>query len=125
MSFDWCDYLTLAKELWKQAATSVSPEASLRSSLSRAYYATFQIARQDLMQNGEYSPSAGGNVHAHVRDAFRQDVDESRRKIGIELDRLRHDRNAADYDDEVQGLDPMARSALIRAQRVLSSLGHS
>ena len=125
MSFDWCDFLVLARELQKQAATSIGPEAWLRSSLSRAYYAAFQIARQDLRLKGRYVPGPRDNVHAYVRDAYKQDGDPSRRKIGMHLDRLRQDRNAADYEEVVSGLEPMASSALILAKRVLASLGHS
>ena len=125
MSFDWSQYLTLAADLAARAPNSTSPEAWFRSSLSRAYYAAFQVARQDLERQGRYAPLTGDNAHAYVRDRLKQDPNPSRRKLAFDLERLRTDRNEADYEDVVQGLETMVSSALILAQRVVSTLGQA
>lgn len=124
MTFDWCEYYTLAKDLHAQAANANNDEALLRSSLSRAYYAAFHVAQRDLQARGQYAPTKDDNVHVYVYNAFRSDPDRGRRKIGQDLNRLRGDRNEADYDDVVSGLAPAASSALQIVRRILASLGH-
>ncbi len=47
MPFDWFEYLTLAEEL----ALRMKEEAAVRSAISRAYYAGFNLARIRLGQN--------------------------------------------------------------------------
>ena len=44
MSFDWSQYLNLAKELTDQPTTPANQEAKLRDAISRAYYAAFILA---------------------------------------------------------------------------------
>ena len=51
MAFDWEDYLSLAKELASRA-----DEAALRSAASRAYYAVFCKARNNLRREGATIP---------------------------------------------------------------------
>jgi len=41
MSFDWSEYLDIARELAGQATASSSAEAKKRCAISRAYYAAF------------------------------------------------------------------------------------
>ena len=41
MSFDWSQYLNLAKELAGQATIPAEQEARLRDAISRSYYAAF------------------------------------------------------------------------------------
>lgn len=48
MSFSWKDYYILAGQLKQQAADSPQQEAYLRSAISRAYYASFCLARNYL-----------------------------------------------------------------------------
>ena len=45
MSFDWSQYLNLAKELAGQATIPAEQEARLRDAISRSYYAAFILAR--------------------------------------------------------------------------------
>ena len=45
MSFNWTDFLTLADALVRAPNSPGPEEASLRSAISRAYYAAFHVAR--------------------------------------------------------------------------------
>ncbi len=122
MTFDWSEYLKLAQELAGQAINSASQEAKLRSSVSRAYYAAFCKARNYLHDiEGHLIPSTG-EAHKYVRDVFKRSPDRSRRKIGNNLDRLRIDRNKADYWNSVTGLSSIAKIDLTIAQEVISTL---
>jgi len=122
MSFDWSEYLGLAKELAGQAVSPASQEAKLRAAISRAYYAAFCKARNHLRDNEGHVIPLGGEAHAYIRDQFKNSPDQLRSQIGHNLDRLRRHRNRVDYDDTVTGLLPMTSRDLKLSQRVLSAL---
>jgi uncharacterized protein (UPF0332 family) len=122
MSFDWSEYLRLAQELVGQPTPPAGQETRQRSALSRAYYAAFCQARNYLRDQEGLTLPVGGHVHAYVRDHFRNSSDSGQNRIGHALNRLRIDRNKADYDDSVTGLDTMTTGAIIVAQQVLGLL---
>lgn len=97
-------------------------ETKLRSSVSRAYYAAFCIARNYLRDIKGQPVSPGVEAHTYVRDEFRRSPHRLFRKIGNNLDRLRRYRNKVDYDDSVTGLPSMVVMALMLAQQVISTL---
>jgi hypothetical protein len=53
MSFNWSDFLTLADALPRNPSSAGPEEASLRSAISRAYYAAFCGARDFARDKGE------------------------------------------------------------------------
>lgn len=120
MSFDWSEYLNLAQELAGQATSPSSQEAKLRSAISRAYYAAFCKARNHLRDAEKHSIPRGGEAHPYVRDQFKKSANRVRREVGENLNRLRIDRNKADYDDTMAGLPATSKRALRRARRVIS-----
>jgi uncharacterized protein (UPF0332 family) len=122
MSFDWSEYFNLAQELIGKTATPAGQEARQCSALSRAYYAAFCQARNHLRDKEGHSLPVGGQVHAYVRDQFRNSFDPTRSQIGHDLNRLRIDRNKADYDDSVPRLVTMTTRDMTLAQRVLLML---
>ena len=108
MSFDWSQYLDVAKELAQQAQKPPLPlqEAKYRAAISRAYYSAFGKARNHLRYNDKIRESAplvdsNGermNIHQYVREAFMNSSDQDRIEIGANLDRMAKNRNVADYD---------------------------
>ena len=123
MSFDWTDLLTLAEALKSDPNSPGPREASLRSAISRAYYAAFCVARNFGRDRGEFTPTGTGADHGLVRGHFLLSSDRTRRKIGADLDRLRDSRNKADYDDVLVGRPaPLAQSSIDRARNVLTSV---
>jgi len=130
MTFDWSEYLKLAQELAGDDVSSPSEEAKLRSSVSRAYYAAFCKARNHLRSIDDHKKILSEtppkvNVHKYVRDQFKDSTDESYKKIGGDLDRLRVFRNEADYDDLVSGLESTAVISLKLTYSVISTLNTS
>ncbi|MFH1097610.1 MAG: HEPN domain-containing protein [Candidatus Desantisbacteria bacterium] len=111
MSFDWKSYLLLSEELIKR-----SEEACLRSSISRAYYGVFCIARN---KKG-YKLHKGSNIHSKIIDEYKED--KTLQKVGWNLDELRRARNCADYDDSREIKKSMAESMLLLAKQVLKDL---
>ncbi len=93
MSFDWGEYLRLAKSLAR-----TSNEAELRSSISRAYYAVFNTARRIIVNKGlGYLPTWSHKDHKKVPEIFEKYLKAV--EISEGLKRLRNYRNKADYDD--------------------------
>ena len=86
------DFLDVAGEL-----AAGLREAEWRSALSRAYYATFHMARRLLQQGGFEVPQtekAHGYLWLRLSNAGHPDVCQA----GLDLGNLRTVRNVADYD---------------------------
>jgi uncharacterized protein (UPF0332 family) len=115
MSFNWLDFLTLSEKLQSDPEIFGLREASLRSAISRAYYAAFQYA-MNLAKLEGYLPKHTGDDHIAVQKFFRDYTPKnySRRKIAVELDRLRDQRRLADYEENLH------RDANIPAQIAIS-----
>jgi uncharacterized protein (UPF0332 family) len=119
MSFDWSHYLDIAQDLYMQASNSSHQDASLRCAISRAYYATFHKARLSLYDKWGILVPEDATAHWEIRKEFKR---KSQRQIAATLDRMRIDRNKADYNDSVVGLTTMASENLKRANQVISDL---
>ncbi len=116
MAFDWAEFLTLAKELAQR-----SDEASLRSAVSRAYYAVFGKARALLKAEG-VSLVSNATDHARVWEAFRSSTDDARYYIGVDGMALRNSRNRADYNVEVTDIKFRAPRAVRKAEDIFKAL---
>jgi uncharacterized protein (UPF0332 family) len=121
MSFDWSEYLTLAQELAGELVLS-NEEAKSRSAISRAYFSAYCIARNFLRDKEGYRIPEDSDAHSLVRDLFVKSYVGHRRRIGQNLERLRLDRNKADYDDIFTGLPSSVTVALNLAKWVISTL---
>jgi len=123
MSFAWTDFLTLAGALVRDPSSPGPEEASLRSAISRAYYAAFRVARNLGRDRGEFTPTETGRDHWLVRQHFISSSDRTRQKIGLDLDRLYDYRTSADYDDVLAGRPiSLAQSSVAMARDVLNAL---
>jgi uncharacterized protein (UPF0332 family) len=91
MAFEWEDYLVLAEDL-----STDNDEAALRSAVSRAYYAAFNIARDFLSINGFVVSENKASVHHEVWNEYerRGDTWATVYKYG---DALKKQRRDADY----------------------------
>lgn len=92
---DWFLYYELAQE-WVEN----DGEAHKRSAVSRAYYAMYCTAKEELMENmAGYSPPECSSEHKYVWDSYRGDCHpRGTRAIGVLGNRLRRYRNKADYE---------------------------
>ncbi len=122
MSFDWSNYLDLARELQRQGAVHSSKEAELRSAISRAYYAAFCKARNYLRDRRHLILSQGPEAHSEVQDTFQVSPDRRLKEIGENLNRLRTFRNRADYNDVFSGLNNTTILCIGLADDVVSEL---
>jgi uncharacterized protein (UPF0332 family) len=123
MSFNWADFLTLVGALVRDPNSPGPEEASLRSSISRAYYAAFRVARNFGRDRGEFTPTETGRDHWLVKHHFMLSSDRTRQKVGLDLDRLYDYRTSADYDDVLVGRPiSLAQSSVAVARNVLNTL---
>lgn len=125
MSFNWAEYLSVAEALCGMLVSGppAGVEAQQRAGVSRAYYAAFVSARNRLRDKDGVPIPAQGNPHRFVADQYINDPDPLRVQIGIELGRLRRDRNRCDYDDFVNQLSNLVRRSLNRSAQILADLG--
>lgn len=117
MSFDWKDYVYLAKELLNR-----TEESCLRSSISRAYYGVFCIARNRKGYKN-YRLKKGENLHWVVINTYKNSTDRDEQNIGQILDKLRKLRNDADYNDDKTIDKSLAERSVNSANNILNMLG--
>ena len=110
------DFLTLA-ETWIKAAT----EAEWRFAVSRAYYAAFHEARRLLRSLGFQVPR-GDQAHAYLWLRLSNCGDPSTVLAGSDLNRLRRERNRADYDVEQPFDHAYGLVQVQAAQRIIQTL---
>lgn len=126
-TFDWQSFLELAEALRQCAEDSQDPslaEASLRSSISRAYYAAFHAAKSYIEKTEVMSPFRGKtNDHGAAIDYLQSHSDHQLRKMGEQLGRLRRRRNNADYDVHPRITDKHAEGAIRNARDIVDALG--
>lgn len=123
MDFDWTHFLALARELTGDLRDSACREARLRCAISRAYYSAFNIAKAHYKKKQGSPRRLGAEVHGEVISWFAIGDTEDHHSIADDLDRLREERNKADYDP---GLDVSialfernAHKAITRADEVI------
>lgn len=134
MSFDWDKYRILAHRLSKPGGGDL--EANLRSAVSRIYYAALASAKR-FVTSGPNRIGLSKNAEDHERIWNQFDVlsdmvpagpKQEQRKDEIQDlmrtgKRLRSARNAADYDDEIQGnLKAWAEEQLERGEWLILTL---
>ena len=95
MSFDWSEYLLVAKELASQTTTSLKTQSNIKvmllNTISRAYYAAFHQAKAYL-EDREGIPYRVDNIHEYVMTRFQEIKHSDRRRcdtISDDLDELR------------------------------------
>ncbi len=116
---DWFLYYDLAQQ-W----VGHGGEAHERAAVSRAYYAMFCTARNELINNmDEYSPPECGSEHKYVWDSYKEDRHpRGTRQIGVIGNRLRRYRNTVDYCDVIVDRSDLVENAMDDAQELKGHL---
>lgn len=97
--FNWDQYIFLAEMVLNSPEVIPIKESAQRSAISRAYYGAFCLTRNLAFQQNWVTKSRSSNIHSKVIKYFKNSSDKLKIEIGINLDRLRKDRNNADYSD--------------------------
>lgn len=133
MKFDWSSYLKLAETLFdevtnssRQSNSSSMDEAKIRSSVSRAYYSAFCLARNYLrdIEGHTNLKTDKVSIHEYVIKQLGISKDKDRRYLGECLSRLRGLRNEVDYEDYIAShlLIAKAKQTLKDANKVIELL---
>jgi len=122
MKFDWHLYYELAQKLFDDSETNKTlSDAFLRSSISRAYFASHCLVRDYLLNSRQITPPRKKEkIHQWVIQQIRQDPDVS--NLSVTLSRLRNDRINADYNGKKRNFKRMAEGALIGAKIIIDTL---
>lgn len=100
MSFDWNDYINLAKGLIEEPGDF--KEAALRSAVSRVYFAGYNIALAYAIEKDNFNPYYIDS-HKQLRNHFQYETKKVR--ISTQLGRLQQWRKKCDYDPTVDNLE--------------------
>jgi hypothetical protein len=113
--FDWLEYLDVADLLLTHPS-----EGFWRSATSRAYYGVYCRLRE-IVERRIGRRLTGPESHREVMNHLRQDRRSTVSRMGQRLDRLRRERNVADYEPAPFTLD-RADKSLIMARQIRDSL---
>jgi len=117
MSFDWNEYLVLARQL-----AAANDDASKRSAISRAYYFVFNIAFARAEDTAGRHPGSE-SFHKWCWDKYRKTPDVNCQQLGIDGDRMKRRRVRVDYKSaDIPRLDDEVRRMLQEAQQFRVSL---
>jgi uncharacterized protein (UPF0332 family) len=119
MSFDWKEFLELARVLQGSKGDSYSIEASDRSSVSRAYYAVFCSVRNYAEKQMDFRRTGKAEDHTRLVEHLRNT---GRSQMANQLRRLRRWRNRCDYEDSVANLKALVENAISVSDTTLSQL---
>jgi uncharacterized protein (UPF0332 family) len=111
--FDWLLYLDVADHLAGREG-----EGYMRSAVSRAYYGVFCSARDALERLDSVRFPKAQNVHREVIHALKTHRVRELARSGMNLDRLRRERNAADYDSGGDFSPARTQMALLLARDI-------
>jgi hypothetical protein len=119
MPFDWNQYLTLAKNL---STAAVTDEASLRSAVSRSYYAAFKLAMERAERNGYRSKfDETGGSHDQLWALYgRNDKNADCVRLGLLGPRMKRRRVIADYKSEYPKLTDDVLIAIENAEECVA-----
>ncbi len=115
--FDWTDYLVLAE----RSAAPDADEATLRTAISRAYYAVYHRASTYVRDNALVL-ARSRLTHQRVWEAFAGVNDARHAEVAVRGDRLRRLRTLADYHNPFPGDLGNMTYAATREARIVNDL---
>lgn len=116
--FDWNDFLILAKELAQR-----NDEASLRTAISRTYYAVYWKARMQLEKDGfSVRFGVGKGSHEQVWDEYNNRQGKENKAIFKYGDELKKNRHRVDYKPKFIVSRNLVDDSLRLANNVLFNL---
>lgn len=122
MSFNWNDYLDLAKSLQKSTSNKIKiEEACCRTAVSRAYYAVYHIALNFAKKNLSYLEITGKNAgenHRKLGICYKRCAEYEYRNLGIILERMHKHRISCDYYNPAN-VKSMMNNAILDADDIL------
>lgn len=107
--FPYDGYSKLATEL-----AMSQDEASMRSAVSRAYYASMHKSRIFAENGGKIFESKGTpDIHKEVVDYYKYKDSMLYSLVATKLGRLRTSRNECDYNDNIKNVKSITENAIL------------
>jgi hypothetical protein len=121
MSFEWAQFLDIAKFLLTHGSqASVPQDAAYRSAMSRAYYAAFGHVKIFATDTMKYEPEGTEDDHIKLRDFFK---DHQRPDVSRQLSQLRQWRNQSDYENPSYIINENhTKQAILQAENLIQSM---
>jgi len=110
------DFLTVARALANEKT-----EAAWRSSVCRAYYAAFHVAR-DLMRSLGFSVPQSEKAHTHLEQRLSNCGEALVERAGAKLGSLKSKRTQADYELRLPAARQVAQSSCQTAEQIIHIL---
>ncbi|HOM16017.1 MAG TPA: HEPN domain-containing protein [Thermoguttaceae bacterium] len=120
MSFDWREFLALAKALQQSPHPTYSTEAAQRVAVSRAYYAAFCYLRNYAETHLGLQRKRTGEDHALLRKHLRK-LGNPWDQRAEKLEELLQWRHQCDYDDVVGDLNIKTSTAITTAEDLINA----
>jgi uncharacterized protein (UPF0332 family) len=118
MSFDWNEYLRLAQHL-----SGLANNAASRSAVSRAYYSAFHAASLSVESNKiTTNPRYSRDRHLQIWNIYMDSANKECRRIGNSGQRLKWERQEADYDPDSGFPETRVQHAIAQAQALVAGL---
>ena len=113
--FDWKRNLTVAKEI-----SIKSDEEYYRAAISRAYYASFGMARHYLeIKNFPYD-NRDGSIHSRVWKSY--SLLPNGKEIFVSGDRLKRLRITADYESKINNPKGKSKQSIRYAEEIIQHI---
>lgn len=120
MSFDWREFLALAKVIQQSSYNTYSLEAAQRSAVSRAYYAAFGHLRNYAENYLGFHRTRTGKDHSLLREHLKK-LEDRWLEAAEMLGDLLTWRHRCDYDDVVGDLNRMTSDAITTAESLINA----
>ena len=118
MSFDWNEYLRLAQQL-----SGLANDAASRSAVSRAYYSAFHAASLSVKSNNvATNPKYERDRHLRIWNIYIDSSNKECRRIGNRGQRLKVERQYADYDPDTSFPETRVQQAIAQAEALVAGL---
>ena len=117
MTFDWNNYLVLAKKL----ATDKADDAALRTAVSRSYYCIFNLAMTKAKGN-QYTSKDDASSHDQLWSLYGRNTDKDCEQISLIGARMKRRRVKADYRAFFDNLKDEVEDAIEDAEECLKLL---
>jgi hypothetical protein len=115
-NFTWTDNLALAKQLHYHQQPDPHASATVRSIVSRSYYAALSHWRNSLREQPGITLHGNATDHITLRDYLKQNGNAAQ---ALQFDRLRQWREVADYQDRFASTTAVAQFAISMAESVM------
>jgi uncharacterized protein (UPF0332 family) len=116
--FDWPNYLNLSRTL-----NESTDEASLRASVSKAYYAVFNMSRNKLIElDTSYVENKYGDSHRDIINKFKNNDKQVAKSLAVHLNKLKQKRVNSDYKESFNVDQRYSADAIKTAELIIEKL---